>query len=154
MPPCAMQPGSSDHTFEKLVLIASSFSVAVASGFAASIEQINPVLAFAITPWSFVCAAVGAVATWWIHRLIFEGSDEGKVAKRKQKGLYLFAGSSLLAIFAALGLSLKGISGGKLWDVIIGVSIAILFVGIAAFFFLKMVQFLKQDEEQNSLDEE
>jgi hypothetical protein len=60
----------------------------------------------------------------------------------------------LLAIFAALGLSLKGISGSKLWDVIIGVSIAILFVGIAAFFFLKMVQFLKQDEEQNSLDEE
>ncbi len=66
----------------------------------------------------------------------------------------MFAGSSLLAIFAALGLSLKGISGAKLWDVIIGVSIAILFVGIAAFFFLKMVQFLKQDEEQNSLDEE
>ena len=61
--------------------------------------------------------------------------------------------TSAIGIFAALTLNLRGISTEKFKEVMIGVIIALMFVSMAAFFFFKMVQFLKEDEKNNALEE-
>lgn len=151
------QPGISsqqeDTSFEKLVLVASTFSIGAGSGFVASIQQINPTLIFSINPWTFVFALLGASINWWMHRIIFDKRDEANVSRRKKKGLFFFMLTSAIGIFTALTLGLRGISAEKFKEVMIGVFIALMFVSMAAFFFLKMVQFLKKDEKNNALEE-
>jgi len=151
------QPGINsppeDTSFEKLVLVASTFSIGAGSGFAASIQQINPTLIFSINLWTFVFALLGASINWWMHRIIFDKRDEANVSRRKKKGLIFFMVTSAIGIFTALTLSLRGISAEKFKEVMIGVIIALMFVSMAAFFFLKMVQFLKEDEKNNALKE-
>ena len=88
-----------------------------------------------------------------MHRIIFDKSDEANVSQRKKKGLIFFMVTSAVGIFTALIVSLRGISAEKFKEVMIGVIIALMFVSIAAFFFLKMVQFLKEDEKNNALEE-
>ena len=108
------QPGISSSekgtSFEKLVLVASTFSVGAGSGFAASIEQINPTLIFSINPWTFIFALLGAFINWWMHRIIFDKSDEANVSRRKKKGLIFFMVTSAIGIFAALTLNLRAVS--------------------------------------------
>jgi len=151
------QPGISsqqeDTSFEKLVLVASTFSIGAGSGFVASIQQVNPTLIFSINPWTFVFALLGAAINWWMHRIIFDKRDEANVSRRKKKGLFFFMLTSAIGIFTALTLGLRGISAEKFKEVMIGVFIALMFVSMAAFFFLKMVQFLKKDEKNNALEE-
>ena len=88
-----------------------------------------------------------------MHRIIFDKRDEANVSRRKKKGLIFFMVTSAIGIFTALTLSLRGISAEKFKEVMIGVIIALMFVSMAAFFFLKMVQFLKEDEKNNALEE-
>ena len=88
-----------------------------------------------------------------MHRIIFDKSDEANVSQRKKKGLIFFMVTSAVGIFTALTPSLRGISAEKFKEVMIGVIIALMFVSMAAFFFLKMVQFLKEDEKNNALEE-
>ena len=104
------QPGINsppeDTSFEKLVLVASTFSIGAGSGFAASIQQINPTLIFSINPWTVIFALLGASINWWMHRIIFNKSDEANVSQRKKKGLIFFMVTSAVGIFTALILSL------------------------------------------------
>jgi len=140
-------------SFEKLAGLASSFSVGLSTAFAASLKQINPTLEIHFGLLSHICFVTGCVATWWIHRVIFNENLDQQDPNRRKKALIFFGATMMVAVLCCMGFALKGISPQKLKEVGIGVAIAVFFMSISFFFFFKVVGFLQRDEENNSLDE-
>jgi drug/metabolite transporter (DMT)-like permease len=139
-------------SFEKLAGLASSFSVGLSTAFAASLKQINPSLEFHFGLLTLVCFVTGFVATWWIHRVIFNENLDLQDPNRRKKALIFFGATMMAAVLCCMGFALKGISPQKLKEVGMGVAIAVFFMSISFFFFFKVVGFLQRDEENNSLD--
>lgn len=151
--PTPPEPLSQTGSFETLAGLASSFSVGLATAFAASLKQINPTLEFNIGILSLICFVIGFAATWWIHRVIFNDKLDKQDPKRRKKSLIFFGVTMMVAVMGCMSFALRGISQEKLREVGIGVAIAVFFMSISFFFFFKVVGFLQRDERNNSLDE-
>lgn len=153
LPASQQETKTENGPFEKLAGLASSFSVGLATGFVASLKQINPTLEFNFGFLSLLCFGIGFGGTWWMHGIIFNDNLDKQDPKLRKKSLVFFGITASVAMICCMSFALRGISEEKLKDVLIGVAIAVIFLSIAFFFFLKVVRFLERDEKNNSLDE-
>ena len=149
--PLSSSPSSGDQ-FDRLAGFASSFSMGAVAAFIASIKQINPTLEFKVGLFALLSFVVCFGITWWVYHIIFDDKTAEMDPKRRKKTILFFCVSSLLAVLSCMGFALKGISQNKLKEVAFGVIIAAIFISIAAFFFFKVVRFLEQDEQNNTLN--
>ncbi|MDG1892288.1 MAG: hypothetical protein P8L18_13335 [Verrucomicrobiota bacterium] len=147
-PPLAFIP------FEHVAGLASSVSMGALGAFIISVRQINPTLEIVLSVWTWVSFLLASAATWWIYSLIFNKDPLGAETVQKKRLVTWASAAALLSVFCCMGFALRGISETKLKEVLSGVMIAMCFISIVAFFFLKVIAFLQRDDRDNALHQD
>lgn len=131
--------------FEKLVMWASSFSMAVLVGFLASLKQVNPSIVFHFTFATVVGFVGGGVLTPLFLRIVLH-------ANKRRRAILVFAA----AIASVVGYFLFGIENTakeNRHDVVIGTVAAVAVLSFLAWVIWQLGRYFESDG-QNNRDEE
>jgi peptidoglycan/LPS O-acetylase OafA/YrhL len=126
--------------FQKLVIWASSFSIALLAGFLGSLKQVNPTIQIRFTVASAVAFVLGGILTAVFLRLVL------KANKRKRAFLVVSA-----AVVCVLGYFLLGIADTareNRSDVAVGTAIAVAVLSCVGFVLWRLTRFLEADQPE------
>ena len=135
-----------ERDFEKLVMWASSFSIAVLGGCLASLKQVNPSIVLQFSLASVVGFVGGGVLTALFLRIVLHGD------KRRRSILVFVA-----AIASVVGYFLFGIENTakeNRHDVTIGTVIAVMVLSFLAWVIWRLGRYFESDQQPRDRDEE
>ena len=126
--------------FEKLVIWASSFSIAMLAGFLASLKQVNPAILIRFTPGSVVAFVAGGILTAVFLRLVL------KAGKRKRA--FLVVGAAVVCVAGYFLLGIENTSRENRSDVTVGAAIAVTVLSFMAFVLWRLTRYLEADQAE------
>lgn len=139
--PLPLGDSKQGRDFEKLVLWASSFSIAVLAGFLASIKQVNPAVQFRFSALSAVAFVLGGVLTAVFLRLVLRSNS-------RRRALFVF-GAAVACVIGYFLMGLKNAPQENRRDMTIGTVIAVAVLSFVAWLLWRVSRFLERDQQRN-----
>ena len=139
--PMPIDDSKQSRDFEKLVMWASSFSIAVLAGFLASLKQVNPSIVFRFSVGSVIGFVGGGVLTALFLRIVLHGD------KKRRALLVVAAAIASVVIYFLFGI--KNTSRENRSDVAVGTVIAVMVLSLVAWVLWRLARFLEADQQQN-----
>jgi Na+/proline symporter len=127
--------------FEKLVLWASSFSIAVLAGLLASLKQVNPSIVLRFSIATIIAFVGGAVLTPLFLRVVMHGS-------KKRRAILVIA-AAIVSVLTYFLFGIENTSQENRMDVTIGTAIAVTVLSFVAWILWRLSRFLESDQQQN-----
>jgi peptidoglycan/LPS O-acetylase OafA/YrhL len=123
--------------FEKLVMWASSFSIALLAGFLASLKQVNPVIQIRLTISSGVAFVLGGILTALYLRLILRAN--------KRRRTLLVVGAVVACVLGYFAMGIMDTAQENRSDVMVGTVIAVTVLSFVAFVLWRVVRYFEAD---------
>jgi Na+/proline symporter len=124
--------------FEKLVLWASSFSIAVLAALLASLKQVNPSIVLRFSVATVVAFVGGAVLTPLFLRVVMHGS-------KKRRALLVIA-AAIVSVLTYFLFGIENTSQENRTDVTIGTAIAVTVLSFVAWVLWRLAQYFNSDQ--------
>lgn len=130
--------------FQKLVMWASSFSIALLAGFLASLKQVNPVIEIRFTVGSAVAFVFGGILTAIFLRLVFRAN--------KRTRAVLVLGAAIVCVLGYFLMGIENTSRENRSDVTVGTAIAVTVLSFVALVLWRLTRFLEADQREHADD--
>ena len=127
--------------FQKLVLWASSFSIALLVGFLASLKQVNPTIVIRFSVASVIGFIGGGVLTALFLRVVMH-------ANKKRRAMLVLA-AAIVSVVLYFLFGIENTASENRSDVTIGTLIAVTVLSFLAFMLWRLTRYLEADQEQN-----
>jgi Na+/proline symporter len=127
--------------FEKLVMWASSFSIAVLAALLASLKQVNPSIVLRFSVATILAFVGGAVLTPLFLRVVMHGS-------KKRRAILVIA-AAIVSVLTYFLFGIENTSQENRTDVTIGTAIAVMVLSFVAWLLWRLARFLESDQQQN-----
>lgn len=129
------------RAFEKLVMWASSLSIAAMAAFLASLKQVNPVIEVRFTIGTVIAFVLGAVLTVFFLRTLMHGNKRWRAL--------LVVAAAIVSVLTYFLLSIKKTSQANRSDVIIGTICAVAVLSFVAWLLWSLSRYLERDDAEN-----
>ena len=130
--------------FQKLVVWASSFSIALLAGFLASLKQVNPVIRIRFTVGSAVAFVVGGILTAIYLRIVLKAN--------KRKRAFLVVGAAVVCVLGYFLMGIENTARENRSDVTVGTAIAVTVLSFVALVLWRVTRFLEADQTEHGDD--
>jgi len=130
--------------FQKLVVWASSFSIALLAGFLASLKQVNPVIQIRFTVGSAVAFVVGGILTAIYLRIVLKAN--------KRKRAFLVVGAAVVCVLGYFLMGIENTARENRSDVTVGTAIAVTVLSFVALVLWRVTRFLEADQTEHGDD--
>jgi Na+/proline symporter len=127
--------------FEKLVMWASSFSIAVLAALLASLKQVNPSIVLRFSVATILAFVGGAVLTPLFLRVVMHGS-------KKRRAILVIA-AAIVSVLTYFLFGIENTSQENRTDVTIGTAIAVIVLSFVAWVLWRLARFLESDQQEN-----
>jgi Na+/proline symporter len=127
--------------FEKLVMWASSFSIAVLAALLASLKQVNPSIVLRFSVATILAFVGGAVLTPLFLRVVMHGS-------KKRRAILVIA-AAIVSVLTYFLFGIENTSQENRTDVTIGTAIAVMVLSFVAWVLWRLARFLESDQQEN-----
>ena len=139
--PLPLNDSKDGRDFEKLVVWASSFSIAVLGALLASLKQVNPSIVLRFSVATVLAFVGGAVLTPLFLRIVMHGS--------KQRRAILVIAAAIVAVLTYFFFGIENTSQENRTDVTIGTGIALTVLSFVAWVLWRLARFLESDQQEN-----
>jgi Na+/proline symporter len=129
------------RAFEKLVIWASSFSIAVLAALLASLKQVNPSIVLRFSVATVIAFVGGAVLTPLFLRVVMHGS-------KKRRAILVIA-AAIVSVLTYFLFGIENTSQENRTDVTIGTAIALTVLSFVAWVLWRLARFFELDQQQN-----
>jgi peptidoglycan/LPS O-acetylase OafA/YrhL len=143
--PMPLNDSKEGRDFQKLVMWASSFSIALLAGFLASLKQVNPTIQIRFTIGSAVAFVLGGILTALFLRLVL------KADKRKRP--YFIFGAVVACVAGYFLMGIANTSQENRSDVVVGTVAAVLVLSFVALVIWRLTRFLEADQPETRDDD-
>ena len=130
--------------FQKLVMRASSFSIALLAGFLASLKQVNPAIQIRFTVGSAVAFIVGGILTAIYLRIVLRAN--------KRKRAFLVVSAAVVCVLGYFLMGIENTARENRSDVAVGTAIAVTVLSFVALVLWRLTRFLEADQEEHRDD--
>jgi len=128
-----------ERDFEKLVIWASSFSIAVLGGCLGSLKQVNPTIIMQFSVASVVGFVGGGVLTALFLRIVLHGD-------KRRRSVLVFA-AAIASVVGYFLFAIKNVARETRSDVIIGTIAALTVLSFLAWVIWRLGQYLESDQK-------
>jgi hypothetical protein len=142
--PLVVEDSKDGRDFQKLVVWASSFSMAVLAGFLASLKQVNPAILVKFDAVSAVAFVLGGVFTAIFLRIVMKAD--------KRRRAVLVVGAAIVSVLGYFTLAIKDTAHENRSDVTIGTAIAVAVLSCVAFVLWRLTRFFEADKADDRDD--
>ena len=137
----ATEDSKDGRDFQKLVVWASSFSMAVLAGFLGSLKQVNPAILVRFDAVSAVAFVLGGIITAIFLRIVMK-------ANKRRRGV-LVVGAAILSVLGYFTLAIKDTAHENRSDVMVGTAIAVAVLSCVAFVLWRLTRFFEADKPED-----
>jgi peptidoglycan/LPS O-acetylase OafA/YrhL len=130
--------------FQKLVVWASSFSIALLAGFLASLKQVNPAIQIRFTVSSAVAFVLGGILTAIFLRIVLKAD--------KRKRAFLVVGAAVVCVVGYFLMGIENTSRENRSDVMVGTAIAVTVLSFVALVLWRLTRYLEADQAEHQDD--
>ena len=143
-----LPPGESKQgrDFEKLVIWTSAFSIAVITGFLASLKQVNPAIQLRFSVVSVVAFIAGGVLTALFLRVVLHTN--------KRRRTFLVLGAAIASVVGYFLIGIADTASENRSDVTIGTITAVVVLSFVAFVLWRVGHYFEAEQPEDTMPDE
>lgn len=148
VPPRRVTDGADQQRLKRFIQRALSLSLAAMGGFIASIRQVNPEIVFRFDWITLLAMLFGGWLGWVFWRVLPGETGRGRSGLRRWLPLVLWLGVLVAATLFGFAYGMKGLSGPKQREMLVGTGLATLVLGAFGFLIWRIGHFFEQDSQR------